>query len=142
MCKMDQKLCSTNLYADFFMNIYKEGNNYKISGVVGPDSTRFYLVFYKRDQEMLPFAIDFSVNDSVFETQMFQLLIPLPNDDNLSSIYSGIFFQYCENCLNKDDPASADELLSNLYYVDISPSFPFSVEISGFVRIDSSRQTR
>ena len=102
-----------------FMNIYicEDGDkiSYVYSGVLPPDCQCFYLVFQQMDEERLPFATEFKISDDLFDSFQYQLLsktnLPVTEIPNL-------FLQF-------------EKETTTLYFVSISPGFPFPVDICG-----------
>jgi hypothetical protein len=100
-----------------FMNIYKtyDEKEYVFSGVLNSNCQHFYLVFDRNDEHKLPYAVEFQLSDESINCRQYQLMNLLDKDYE----YDHLFVQM------------EDVKLSKLYMIDVSPSFPFPVDISG-----------
>jgi hypothetical protein len=106
----------------YHLNIYKETDNeYIFSGVLKPNLTKFYLLFIKEDEERLPLAISFVISDDSFTSHQYQFLKLKPNQ-SIDSL-ENITIQF------------PDEDLSQIYSCDVSPSYPFIVDIYGRIKL-------
>jgi hypothetical protein len=107
---------------DYYINIdTKSIDEYHIDGVLSPDVKKFYLLFKKVDEEKLPLAISFEVSDENIRANQYQFLRLCPNK-SLSEIGS-VCVQFPE------------EELSNVYCCDVSPSFPYPVDVKAIVKL-------
>jgi hypothetical protein len=98
------------------LNIYRNDKGYKFQGVLPSDTKKFYLLFRKDDVNNLPLAISFELRDDFFLINQYHFLRP---DDKPKQELENLILQFPE-----------DEL-SETHSCDVSPSFPFSVEIEG-----------
>lgn len=106
----------------YYLNIYKDSENeYIFTGVLSPDITNFYLVFKKVDEERLPLAISFELSDDDVFTNQYQFL-KLRIDKTISNI-ENTSIQF------------PDTELSNIYSCDVSPSYPFPIDIYGRIKL-------
>jgi hypothetical protein len=106
---------------DCYLNIYQENDVYFISGTLSPDVKKFFLIFKKEDEERLPVAISFELSDENFISNQYQFLkfcpsLSLHDLDN-------VIVQF------------PDDELSGIYSCDVSPSFPFAVDIKGSIKL-------
>lgn len=107
---------------DYYMNIDKHSTDeYHIDGVLSSDVKKFYLLFKKVDEEKLPLAISFEVSDENFRVNQYQFLRLCPNK-SLSEI-GRVCVQFPE------------EELSSVYCCDVSPSFPYPIDVKGIVKL-------
>jgi hypothetical protein len=105
-----------------FMNIYKPyEKQYVFSGVLNSNCKHFYLVFDQNDEHKLPYAIEFQISDESMNCRQYQLMNLLDKD----------FDEYDHLFVQMDDAK-----LSKLYMIDVSPSFPFPVDISGNILLN------
>jgi len=106
-----------------FINIYQSGDpeEYKFYGILPPDVKKFYLVFKKQDEERLPLAISFEIRDDTFLSNQYQFMRQCI-DKNAKEL----------DCLVIQFP---DSELTNVYCCNVSPSFPFPVEVSGEIKL-------
>lgn len=105
-----------------FMNIYKKTNQeYVFSGVLDSNCKYFYLVFDKKDENKLPYAVEFHLSDESINCYQYQLMSLL---NKSTDQVENLFVQLDEG------------QLSNLYMVCISPSFPFPIDISGNILLN------
>jgi hypothetical protein len=106
-----------------FLNIYQNDtpDEYLFYGILSPNVNRFHLVFKKQDEERLPLAISFEINDEHFLANQYQFL-------------KHCFDKKVEDldCVVIQFP---NEKLTNVFCCDVSPSFPFPVEISGCIKL-------
>lgn len=108
---------------DYYLNIYQEKNEYIISGTLSPDVKKFFLIFKKEDEEKLPVAVSFELTDENFISNQYQ------------------FLKFCPN-LSKEDLDNVvvqypDDDLSGIYSCEVSPSFPFAVDVKGSIKLKS-----
>lgn len=106
-----------------FMNIYIENNQYCFSGVLDIDSDHFYLVFLKQHEDRIPLAVHFEISDETFTSQQFQLMFLL---NQSPQEMDNLILQF------------GQEDMTNVYQINVSPSFPFPVDIKGSIKIISS----
>ena len=107
---------------DYYINIYQENSDeYSFSGTLSSDVTKFYLVFKKEDEEKLPLAISFELSDEKFFSTQYRFL-KLCLDKSLDDI-GNIIVQFPE------------DNLSSIFSCDVSPSFPYPVDIKGSIRL-------
>lgn len=109
---------------DYYINIYQNENftdEYLISGTLSPDVKKFYLVFKKEDEERLPIAISFELSDESFLSNQYQFIKFCPTLKPLD--LHNVFIQF------------PDSEISSVYSCDVSPSFPFPVDISGSIKL-------
>lgn len=106
---------------DYYLNIYQDENEYIISGTLSPDIKKFYLIFRKEDEEKLPLAISVELSDNHFVSNQYQFLKSCPNlsQKDLNHVY----VQF------------PDDELSGVYSCEISPSFPFALDIKGRIQL-------
>jgi hypothetical protein len=104
-----------------YVQIYLKSNDeYGFFGILSPDIEFFYLVFRKEDEDRLPVAIPFEISDNNHICNQYQFLkIGLDMEEIPNNIY--LEYKY--------------EKLSNYYLVDITPRFPFAIEIYGSVHL-------
>lgn len=108
---------------NYYLNIYQEKNEYIISGTLSPDVKKFFLIFKKEDEEKLPVAVSFELTDENFISNQYQ------------------FLKFCPN-LSKEDLDNVvvqypDDDLSGIYSCEVSPSFPFAVDVKGSIKLKS-----
>jgi hypothetical protein len=115
-----------NPESDPCINVYqrkdtynKEGSarDYLFQGVLPSDTKRFFLLFKKEDEEDLPLAIPFELRDDFFLISQYHFL--KPSMDKKKEEVQNLILQFPESNL------------TDLYVCDVSPSFPFPVEITG-----------
>ncbi len=108
---------------EYFLNIYQESNpdEYIISGTLFPNVKQFYLIFKKQDEERLPIAFTFEISDETFISNQYQFLKICPDEKKEELSY--VHIQYPE-----------DEL-SSIYSCQLSPSFPFPVDINAKIKL-------
>jgi hypothetical protein len=111
--------------SSYFMNIYKPSENeYIFSGVLSPDVKKFCLLFKKEDEERLPLAISFHLSEDNIHVHQYQLL-RLSLELSLQDINNSTSIQFPE------------EELSSIYSCQISPSFPYAIDIYGTIPLKS-----
>jgi len=106
---------------DYYLNIYQENNEYILSGTLSPDVKKFFLIFKKDDEETLPVAISLELTCENFISNQYQ------------------FLKFCPH-LSKEDLDNVivqypDNDLSGIYSCEVSPSFPFPVDIKGSIKL-------
>jgi hypothetical protein len=109
---------------DYYINIYQNENQpdeYLISGTLSPDVKRFYIVIKKEDEERLPVAISFELSDESFLSNQYQFIKFCPTLKPID--LNNVFVQF------------PDQELSSVYSCEVSPSFPFAVDISGSIKL-------
>lgn len=108
---------------DLPVSIYIEEDNfgYKFHGILSSDVKRFYLIFKKEDEEKLPLAISFELSDENFLANQYQFLKQCI--DKQKEDLEGLVIQF------------PDDIHSSIYSCDVSPSFPFPVEIKGNINL-------
>jgi hypothetical protein len=109
---------------DYYVNIYQSENDpdeYLISGTLSPDVRKFFIIVKKEDEERLPVAISFELMDESFLSNQYQ------------------FLKFCPNLSQKDLQNICvqfpDDELSGVYSCEISPSFPFAIDIKGYIKL-------
>jgi hypothetical protein len=106
-----------------FIHISKPNSNqYNFGGILTPEADYFYLLFDKEDEELLPIAISFQIENEneilCNQYQMLSLCLDM-NPIHQNNIYIQFHF----------------DKLSHIYSCKISPCFPFPVEIFGTIRL-------
>ena len=111
-----------------FINIYQneDSDKYLFYGILSPNVNKLYFVFKKQDETRLPLAIGFELNDEYFVSNQFQFL-KHSYDKKLNDL----------DCIVIQFP---DSELSDVYFCEVTPSFPFPVEISGEVKLKMIEQ--
>jgi hypothetical protein len=103
------------------IHVERENDGYKFHGILSSDVKRFYLIFKKEDEEKLPLAISFELSDEHFLANQYQFLKPCLHKQKEDM--EGLVLQF------------PDEILSTIYSCDISPSFPYPVDIKGNIKL-------
>jgi hypothetical protein len=109
---------------DYYVNIYPSENDpdeYLISGTLSQDVKKFFLIIKKEDEERLPVAISFELSDESFLSSQYQFLKFCPNLSPQD--LENVFVQF------------PDDELSGVYSCEISPSFPFAIDIKGSIKL-------
>lgn len=108
-----------------FMNVYTiDSTTYGFSGVLNADSKFFYLVFLKKDEDKLPLAVNFELSDDAFIVSQYQFLSQCQENPE-----TGLVTHQFE-----------DTQVTAYYRCEVSPSFPFPVDIKGIVKIKNDSE--
>ena len=97
----------------------KEGSarDYIFQGVLPSDTKKFYLIFKKEDEQDLPLAVPFELRDDYIVINQYHYLRPTNEHPD------HMIIQF------------PDSELSQTFVVEVSPSFPYPLEIYGEIKL-------